>query len=586
MTSAASNAVSTVSAVSNLVNGTVNNLKNNSDTKNSLKIIPLGGLGEIGLNMMIYETENDIIIVDCGLMFPEDYMLGIDMVIPDFNYLYSKKEKIRGLLLTHGHEDHIGAIPYLLREFNIPIFGTPFTLGILEEKLKEHDLPTKFYLFTVKTGGTITLGDFSVEFISVAHSIIDGACLAIRTPFGVIIHTGDFKLDQSLEQSQITNINRLAYYGDEGVLALLSDSTNVEKDGFTISEKDIKKTFRNVFRDHKGRIIIALFASNIHRTSQLLELAREFNKKVLMSGRSLITYTRIAKRLGYLDYYEDILIDEEALPYFEPEEMLILTTGTQGEPMSALSRISVGDHKFIKIKNNDLVILSSKFIPGNEKAITKIINNLYKKGAEVLYEKISAIHVSGHASKEELKLMMNITKPQYLIPIHGELRHLYQHKKVAIDMGISSANIFTIENGDVLNLDACNCLTKGNKVYSGRIFVDGKGIGDVETGTLKERAHLSENGMIIIVLVVDSKTANIISGPEITSKGFVFEDYFKSLYKDLNGQVLNIIRLNQEEMGENIDWVKVKDEIRRVMKKYLNKTIDRQPFIFPMIIEI
>ncbi|MCL5674100.1 MAG: ribonuclease J [Deltaproteobacteria bacterium] len=556
------------------------------DGKKNLKIIPLGGLGEIGLNMMIYETLNDIIIVDCGLMFPEDYMLGIDMVIPDFNYLYNKKEKIRGLLLTHGHEDHIGAIPYLLREFNIPIFGTPFTLGILEEKLKEHDLPTKFYLFTVKTGGTITLGDFSVEFISVAHSIIDGACLAITTPFGVIIHTGDFKLDQSLEQSQATNFNRLAYYGDKGVLALLSDSTNVEKDGFTISEKDIKKTFRNAFRDHKGRIIIALFASNIHRTSQLLDLAREFNKKVLMSGRSLITYTRVAKKLGYLNYYEDTLIDEEALPYFEPEELLILTTGTQGEPMSALSRISVDDHKYIKIKNNDLVILSSKFIPGNEKAITKIINNLYKKGAEVLYEKISEIHVSGHASKEELKLMMNVTKPQYFIPIHGEIRHLYQHKKVAADLGINLANIFTIENGDVLVFDSCNCLTKGNKVYSGRIFVDGKGIGDVETGTLKERAHLSENGMIIIVLVVDSKTSNIISGPEITSKGFVFEDYFKSLYKDLNGQVLNIIRSNQEEEGEDIDWVKVKDEIRRVIKKYLNKTIDRQPFIFPMIIEI
>ncbi len=564
----------------------INTDNDNQNIKKNLKIIPLGGLGEIGLNMMIYETLDDIIIVDCGLMFPEDYMLGIDMVIPDFNYLYNKKEKIRGLLLTHGHEDHIGAIPYLLREFNIPIFGTPFTLGILEEKLKEHDLPTKFYLFTVKTGGTITLGDFSIEFISVAHSIIDGACLAIITPFGVIIHTGDFKLDQSLEQSQATNFNRLAYYGDKGVLALLSDSTNVEKDGFTISEKDIKKTFRNAFRDHKGRIIIALFASNIHRTSQLLDLAREFNKKVLMSGRSLITYTRVAKKLGYLNYYEDTLIDEEALPYFEPEELLILTTGTQGEPMSALSRISVDDHKYIKIKNNDLVILSSKFIPGNEKAITKIINNLYKKGAEVLYEKISEIHVSGHASKEELKLMMNVTKPQYFIPIHGEIRHLYQHKKVATDLGINPANIFTIENGDVLVFDACKCLTKGTKVYSGRIFVDGKGIGDVETGTLKERAHLSENGMIIIVLVVDSKTSNIISGPEITSKGFVFENYFKSLYKDLNGQVLNIIRSNQEEEGEDIDWIKVKDEIRRVIKKYLNKTIDRQPFIFPMIIEI
>jgi ribonuclease J len=552
--------------------------------KMDLKIIPLGGLGEIGLNMMIYETDNDIIIVDCGLMFPEDYMLGIDMVIPDFSYLDEKRDKIKGLLLTHGHEDHIGAIPYLLRYFNIPIFGTPFTLGILEEKLKEHDLPVKISMFTVKTGGTVTLGDFDVEFIRVAHSIIDGACLAITTPLGVIIHTGDFKLDQSLEESEATNFNRLAYYGDKGVLALLSDSTNVEKDGFTISENDIKKTFRNIFRDHNGRIMVALFASNIHRISQLLDLARQFNKKVLFSGRSLITYTKVARKMGYLSLPEDILIDEEALSYFNPEELLILTTGTQGEPMSALSRISVDDHKYIKIQNNDLVLLSSKFIPGNEKAIAKIINNIYKRGAEVYYEKISEIHVSGHASKEELKLMINLTKPRYFIPIHGELRHLYQHKKLALSMGMLPENIFVLENGGVVVFKNKDNVTKEGKVYSGRIFVDGKGIGDVEAGVLKERAHLSENGMIIVILVVDSKTSNIISGPEIISKGFVFENYFKDLKKVLHSMVLDVIRSNQED--ENMDWVKVKDEIRRVLKRYLNKTIDRHPFIFPMVTEI
>ena len=551
-----------------------------------LKAIPLGGLGEIGLNMMVYETEKDIIIVDSGIMFPEDYMLGIDMVIPDIRYLYGpeKRQKIRGIVLTHGHEDHIGAIPYILRELNLPIFGTPFTLGILEEKLKEHDLPFKVSLFTVKTGNTITLGDFEIEFIRVAHSIIDGASLAIKTPVGTIIHTGDFKLDQTLEKNSVTDINRLAHYGDNGILALFSDSTNIEKEGFTISENDIKKTFRNIFRDHNGRIIVALFASNIHRISELLSLAVEFNKKVIFSGRSLLTYTKVARKLGYLKIPEDILIDEETIDYYKPEELLILTTGTQGEAMSALSRISVNDHKYIKIKPNDLVLLSSKFIPGNEKAISKIINNLYRRGAEVYYENISEIHVSGHASKEELKLMINITKPKYFIPVHGELKHLYQHKKLAVSAGIPAGDIFVLENGNSLVFTEDKECRADEKVYAGRIFVDGKGIGDVGTSTLKERAHLSESGMIIVLLVVDAKTSSIISGPEIVSKGFVFEDYFKELNETLHKLVVHVIEENQKY--DTVDWVKVKDDIRRALKKYLNKTIDRHPFIFPMITEV
>ncbi len=552
----------------------------------TLKVIPLGGLGEIGLNMMVYETEKDIIVVDSGIMFPEDYMLGIDMVIPDVKYLYDpeKKSKIRGIVLTHGHEDHIGAIPYILREFNLPIFGTPFTLGILEEKLKEHDLPFKVSLFTVKTGDSITLGDFEIEFIRVAHSIIDGASLAIKTPVGTIIHTGDFKLDQTLEKNAATDINRLAYYGDNGILALFSDSTNIEKEGFTISENDIKKTFRNIFRDNNTRIIIALFASNVHRISELLSLAQEFNKKVIFSGRSLLTYTKVARKLGYLNIPDDILIDEETISYYKPEELLILTTGTQGEAMSALSRISVNDHKYIKIAPNDLVILSSKFIPGNEKAISKIINNLYRRGAEVYYENISKIHVSGHASKEELKFMINITKPKYFIPIHGELKHLYQHKKLAVSTGISTGNIFVMENGNSLVFEEGKKCRVDKKVYSGRIFVDGKGIGDVGTHTLKERAHLSENGMIIVLLVVDTKTSSIISGPEIVSKGFVFEDYFKELNETLRNIVTDVIEKDQKY--DNVDWVKTKSDIRKALKKYLNKTIDRHPFIFPMITEI
>ncbi|MFW0884399.1 ribonuclease J [Candidatus Acidulodesulfobacterium sp. H_13] len=551
-----------------------------------LKVIPLGGLGEIGLNMMVYETEKDIIIIDSGIMFPEDYMLGIDMVIPDIRYLYDpeKKEKIRGIVLTHGHEDHIGAIPYVLRELNLPIFGTPFTLGILKEKLKEHDLPFKVSLFTVKVGNTITLGDFEIEFIRVAHSIIDGASLAIKTPVGTIIHTGDFKLDQTLDKNSVTDINRIAHYGDEGVLALFSDSTNIEKEGFTMSENDIKKTFRSIFGDHSGRIIVALFASNIHRISELLSLAVEFKKKVIFSGRSLITYTKVARKLGYLNIPEDVLIDEETIDYYKPEELLVLTTGTQGEAMSALSRISVGDHKYIKIKPDDLVLLSSKFIPGNEKAISKIINNLYRRGAEVYYENISEIHVSGHAGKEELKLMMNIVKPKYFIPVHGELKHLYQHKKLAISSGIPPSNIFILENGNGLIFTDDEGCHASEHIYTGRIFVDGKGIGDVGTHTLKERAHLSENGMIIVLLVVDAKTSSIISGPEIVSKGFVFEDYFKELNETLHKLVVHVIEENQKY--DSVDWIKVKEDVRRALKKYLNKTIDRHPFIFPMITEV
>lgn len=551
-----------------------------------LKVIPLGGLGEIGLNMMIYETEKDIIMVDCGIMFPEDYMLGIDMVIPDVRYLYSpeKRRKIRGIVLTHGHEDHIGAIPYVLREFNIPIFGTPFTLGILEEKLKEHDLPFKVSLFTVKTGNTITLGDFEIEFIRVAHSIIDGASLAIKTPIGTIMHTGDFKFDQTLDKDLITDINRLAHYGDEGILALFSDSTNIEKEGYTISEKSIKKTFENILQEHHGRIIVALFASNIYRISELLSLAADFNKKVIFSGRSLLTYTKVARKLGYLNIPDDILIDEETINYYKPEELMVLTTGTQGEAMSALSRISVDDHKYVKIRQGDLVLMSSKFIPGNEKAINKIINNLYKRGAEVYYENISEIHVSGHASKEGLKLMINVTKPKHFIPVHGEVRHLHQHKKLAAQTGIPESNIFVMENGNSLLFSEDGKCSRGDDVYAGRIFVDGKGIGDVGAHTLKERAHLSENGMIIVLIVVDSKTSAIISGPDIVSKGFVFEDYFNELHNILQKLVMGVIEENQKY--EAVDWIKVKDDIRRALKKYLNKNIDRHPFIFPMITEV
>src|SRR5512137_1081612 len=457
-----------------------------------LKITPLGGLGEIGLNMMLFEYGNDLIIVDCGLMFPEPHMLGIDLVIPDITCLLHRKESIRGIFLTHGHEDHIGALPYILREINPPIYGTALTLGFVSEKLKEFDLDDTVSLVRVKPRERVAAGCFSIEFIRVAHSIVDGCAFAIHTPEGVVIHTGDFKIDHTPVDGELTDLATFARYGEQGVLALLSDSTNVEREGYTLSERLVGEAFHDIFPKCPERIIVAAFSSNIHRVQQVVEAAARSGRKVLLNGRSMIANVRIARELGYLRIPDEILIDLKELPRLPKEEVCMITTGSQGEPMSALTRIAMDDHKQIKLERGDTVILSSRFIPGNEKTISDLINHLYRRGAEVFHEKVSEVHVSGHASQEELKLMLNLVRPRFFIPVHGEYRHLVKHAQLAERVGISRERCILAVNGEVVEFSGERCSITGS-VESGRVFVDGKGIGDVGDVVLKDRRHLSED---------------------------------------------------------------------------------------------
>ncbi|MFC1820866.1 ribonuclease J, partial [Thermodesulfobacteriota bacterium] len=439
-----------------------------------LKVIPLGGLGEIGLNMMAMEYDDYILVIDAGLMFPEEYMPGVDVVIPDFHYLKENRDKVRTIILTHGHEDHIGAMPFLLREIDVPVFGTNFTIELLKEKLREHDLVENVTLKKIKAGDTSHLGPFRVEYIGVNHSIVDGVGLAIDTPEGIIVHSGDFKIDHTPVDGKYTELNRFAHYGEQGVIALFSDSTNVEKEGSTLSESDVRGTLEEIFQHCNGRLVVAVFASNITRIQQVINLAAKFNRKVALSGRSMKTNVRIAVNEGFINIPEDVEVEEKAIKLLPESEVTIITTGSQGEPMSSLTRMAQNRHKEIKIKKGDTIILSSRFIPGNEKAITSIINSLYRMGAQVVYEKVSDIHSSGHAYKDELKLMLNIVKPKYFIPIHGEYRHLVKHIQVAEETGLSPDNSLLVEDGDTINFKKGR-VEIGDKVQTGRILVDGKG---------------------------------------------------------------------------------------------------------------
>ncbi len=548
-----------------------------------LKIIPLGGLGEIGLNMMAFEYGDSMIIVDCGLMFPEDYMLGIDFVIPDIQYIKQNHRKLCGIVLTHAHEDHIGAIPYLLREINVPIFGTPFTLGMVRHKLEEHGLISKVCLNEIYPGETISLGAFVLEFIRVAHSVVDGIGLALRTPVGLIVHTGDFKLTQTNIKLMDTDLNRFSQLGDEGVLALLSDSTNVEKEGYTISDRQVGETLSNIIADSKGRIIIALFASSIVRIQQVVNIAEATGRKIVFNGKSIEISVRLAKSLNHLNVSEHLEIKINELKDYAEDETLIITTGSQGEPMSALARMSAGTHKQIKIQSGDSVILSSKFIPGNEKAIANIINNLYRRGADVIYEKISAIHTSGHAFREELKLMIQLTRPEYFIPIHGEYRHLIHHARLAQNVGVSEDHVLLAENGQVIEFNE-NGGRLGEKVETGRVLIDGKGIGDVGRSVLKERRVLSEEGMVMINMAFDEETGIVIYGPEIVSRGFVFETESGHLLEDAKCVILEIVDELDPEVPERLE--KIRAMIQRSLRKYFYFTIGRRPVILPFILEI
>jgi len=549
----------------------------------SLKIIPLGGLGEIGLNMMVYEYDDVIFIVDSGLMFPEDYMLGVDYVIPDMDYIRNNKAKVHAIVLTHAHEDHIGALPYLLKEVQVPVYATAFTLGIVRNKLDEHDILATTDLYEISPRDTLRIGPFELEFIRVCHSVVDGVGLAVKTPVGTIIHTGDFKIDHTALDEMKTDVGRFAQWGETGVLALLSDSTNVEKEGYTISARQIGESLSRLAENCSGRIIVALFASNITRIQKVVNIAVALGRKVVFNGRSIELSVRIAKELGFLKVPTDMEIEVGAIGELPDNEIVMIMTGSQGEPMSALARMATGTHKQISIEPEDTILLSSKFIPGNEKAIANIINNLYRRGADVIYEKISAIHVSGHAFQEELKLMINLVKPRYFIPIHGEFRHLILHSRLAQQVGIPKKRVLVAQNGNVIEF-AKYGVTVSESVHTGKVLVDGKGIGDVGRSVLKERHSLSKEGLVVVNMAFDEETGIIVYGPEIVSRGFVFETETGHLLRDAECVVLEIVEELGPEVANRID--KIRHEVRRALRQYFFYTIGRRPVILPFFTEI
>lgn len=550
--------------------------------KNKLKIIPLGGMEEIGKNMTVFEYGESIIVVDSGLAFPEDEMLGVDLVIPDITYLEKNAEKVRGIVLTHGHEDHIGALPYVLKRLEVPVYGTELTLALLENKLIEHQLSDRAELKFVKQGQTIQLGPFKVEFIRSTHSIADAVALAINTPVGTVLHTGDFKIDQTPIEGEPMDLARIAELGKKGILLLMSDSTNVERPGYTMSERVVGDTFDNIFRGAKSRIIVASFASNIHRIQQVLNSAVKYGRKVALCGRSMINVATAAIRLGYLSFPEDTLIDIDRIKRFKPEELVIITTGSQGEPMSALSRIASSTHKKVEINEGDLVIISASPIPGNEKMIYNVINELFKKGAEVIYDDLIDIHVSGHAKQEELKLMHRLTKPKFFIPIHGEYRHLKMHAKLAESMGMPEKNIFTMQNGKVLELTSRTAKITGS-VQSGSVLVDGLGVGDVGEIVLRDRRILSEDGLIIVVAAIDSD-GNQMADLEIISRGFVYVRESEELIEEVKVLAKDALVKSVNRRGNN--WTSMRNAIKDELNSFLYKKTKRRPMIIPIIVEV
>ncbi len=546
-----------------------------------IRIIPLGGLDEIGKNITLYEYKDDMFLVDCGMSFPDEETPGIDIVIPDFSYIVKNKEKIKGLILTHGHEDHIGGIPYLLKNFNIPIYGTRLTLGLVEGKLREHNLINTAVLNTVKPGDTVKLGQFSIEFINVNHSIPDAVAVAISTPSGVIIQTGDFKIDTTPIDDQVIDLARFAELGSKGVLALLSDSTNAERPGFTASERIVGESFSNLFKKAGNhRIIVATFSSNIHRIQQIIDEAVRCGRKVAVSGRSMLNVVSIAAELGYLKVAEGVLIDIESISKYPPEKLVIVTTGSQGEPLSALHRIGAGEHKNVQIIPGDMIIISATPIPGNEKLVSKVINQLMKRGADVVYEKMYDVHVSGHACKEELRLMMSIVKPKYFIPVHGEQKHLKKHAELASSVGIPDKNILVTTIGNVIELDD-KSIRVVDTVPAGRVLVDGLGVGDVGNIVLRDRKLLADDGIIVITATLDSVSGEVVAGPEVVSRGFVYVKESEELMGKVNDVAADILEQCYYRGIHDFNGIKMK--LKDGVSRFIYERTHRSPMILPII---
>ncbi len=553
--------------------------------KGKLRVIPLGGLNEVGKNITVLEYGNDILIVDCGLGFPDEDMPGIDLVIPDISYLEANKEKIRGIVLTHGHEDHIGAIPYVLRQINPPIYGTKLTLGIIKNKLTEHVLPVTPQLICVSAGQTVRLGEFSVEFIHANHSIADACCLAITTPLGIVVHTGDFKLDVTPIDGEMMNITRLGEIGRKGVLLLMCESTNAERPGFTPSERKVGKSLEYIFTSNtEKRIVIATFSSNVHRVQQIINISARHGRKVAITGRSMTNIVAAAVELGYMTVPNGVLIDINEIKRFKPEELTLITTGSQGEPMSALYRMAFGDHAQVSLGHNDLVVLSASAIPGNEKLVGRIINELSKNGVSVLHHSVVEVHVSGHACQEEIKLMQALVKPKYFMPIHGEYRHLAANRELALDMGIEDRNIFISDIGRVLEIDSKSAKFAGI-VPSGKILVDGYGVGDVGNIVLRDRRHLAQDGLIVVVASVDTQSGLLLSGPDIVSRGFVYVRESEELMDEVRAIASDAINKCLES-GGTVDRMQLKNCVKDDLSKYLYSKTKRKPMVLPVIMNI
>ena len=552
--------------------------------KEKIRIIPLGGVNEIGKNLTVVEYKDDIIVIDCGLKFPDEEMLGIDVVIPDVNYLLKNRDKVRGIFLTHGHEDHIGALPYILKQINVPVYGTNLTLGIVESKLKEHGLLNVVELKRVIPRDEVKLeSGISVEFIRTSHSIADSVAIAIHTPLGVILHTGDFKIDFTPIDGCVADLTRFAELGTEGIIVLMADSTNVERPGYTMSESTVGETFQQIFGNAKGRIIVATFASHVHRIQQILAAATKYGKKVAISGRSMDNIMEVGTRLGYITAEENVIIDLDSINKYPDDKLVIITTGTQGEPMSALSRMAASEHKKVNIKPGDMVIISATPIPGNEKLVSKVINQLFKKGAEVIYETLADVHVSGHACQEELKLIHILTKPKFFIPVHGEFRHLKQHGELAVKLGMSPNNIIVADNGEVI--EVCkDGIKKNGFVASGQVFVDGLGVGDVGNIVLRDRKHLSQDGILTVVVTIQKETGIVVAGPDIISRGFVYVRESEYLMDEAREIVKSALKECEEK--HITEWSTIKSNIKDALRVFLYERTKRKPMILPIIMEI